>query len=75
MRTIIFFFILVFASLHLLAENGQKLWLRYKNTGTVNVVCQMSSPTLTIAKEELHNGWRGKDGASFVLTIKHDKEN
>jgi alpha-glucuronidase len=74
MKTVIFFFILIFASLHLLAENGHKLWLRYKNTGTVNVVCPMNSPTLTIAKEELQNGWRGKDGASFVLTIKHDKE-
>ncbi|MGA8264498.1 MAG: alpha-glucuronidase, partial [Ignavibacteriaceae bacterium] len=74
MKTIIFFFILIFASLHLLAENGHKLWLRYKNTGTVNVVCPMNSPTLTIAKEELQNGWRGKDGASFALTIKQDKE-
>ncbi|MCG6915544.1 alpha-glucuronidase [bacterium BMS3Abin03] len=74
MKTIIFFFILIFASFHLLAENGHKLWLRYKNTGTVNVVCQMNSATLTIAKEELQNGWRGKDGASFALTVKQDKE-
>ena len=74
MKTIIFFFILIFASFHLLAENGHKLWLRYKNTGTVNVVCQMNSATLTIAKEELQNGWRGKDGASFALTVKQHKE-
>jgi len=74
MKTIIFFFILILASLQLFAENGHKLWLRYKSTGTVNVVCPMNSATLSIAKEELQNGWRGKDGASFVLTIKQDKE-
>ena len=74
MKTIIFFFILIFASLHLLAENGHKLWLRYSNTGTVNVVCPKNSATLSVAKEELKNGWRGKDGASFTLTVKQDRE-
>ena len=74
MKTIVFFFILIFASLHLLAGNGHKLWLRYKNTGIVNIVCPMNSATISIAGEELKNGWRGKDGASFALTIKQDKE-
>jgi alpha-glucuronidase len=69
MRTIIRLTILFFVAFHLNAENGHKLWLRNKSTGHVNVVCSGRSATLTIARQELQQGWRGKDGATVALTI------
>ena len=39
----------------------------------VNVVCAKSSPTLTIAKQELQKGWKGESGTSVTLLIKADK--
>lgn len=67
------FLILIFTSLNLRAEDGHSLWLRSQSTGLVNVVCAKSSPTLTIAKEELKQGWRGKNGAKLLLTLKTNK--
>jgi alpha-glucuronidase len=59
-------------SVFLQAENGHNLWLRNKSTGHVNVVCSKSSATITIAIQELQQGWQGKDGAKVVLTLKND---
>ncbi len=73
MKTIISFFVLFFTAFNLHAEDGHKLWLRYKSTCNVNIVCSESSATIAIAKEELKNGWLGKDGASFVLSLKQEK--
>jgi alpha-glucuronidase len=73
MKIAVSIFILVLTTMGLHAEDGHNLWLRNKNTGTVNVVCAKNSPTLTIAREELQKGWQGKDGASVVFTIKRDK--
>ncbi|MDP4208890.1 MAG: alpha-glucuronidase [Bacteroidota bacterium] len=65
--------ILFFMAPYLRAENGHELWLRAKNTGEVTIVCSKESPTLTIAKQELTQGWQGKSGAKIVLNIKKDK--
>lgn len=65
--------VLLAASLNLWAEDGHNLWLRNKNQGQVHVVCAKSSPTLTIAKQELEQGWQGTSGASVVLKVKKDK--
>ena len=56
------------------AEDGHKLWLRYKSSGSVYVVCKNNSPAIAIAKEELEKGWQGKDKAQVELIIKQDKE-
>lgn len=65
--------ILIFLTLCLYAEDGHQLWLRNSSPKPVNVVCAKTSPTLTIAKQELHNGWIGEAGTSVSLTIKADK--
>ena len=73
MKSIIFFFIIILAVLNLKAEDGHNLWLRNKDAGLVTVVCSKNSPTLTIAKQEMEQGWQGKEGSKVVLTIKKDK--
>ena len=64
-------FLLLSLSLH--AENGHKLWLRNTTSNPVNVVCTKDSPILSVAKNELKQGWQGESNASVVLTIKTDK--
>jgi len=73
MKSSIGSFILILTALHLHAEDGHNLWLRGKSTGSVNIVCARSSSTLSIAKQELEQGWQGKDEATVVLAIKKDK--
>ncbi|MDP2890033.1 MAG: alpha-glucuronidase [Bacteroidota bacterium] len=73
MKKIYGIIILIFLTLCLYAEDGHKLWLRNSSTKPVNVVCAKNSPTLTIAKQELQNGWRGEMGTSVNLVIKADK--
>ena len=73
MRISIVFFILLLIAFKIHAEDGSSLWLRAKSTGSVSVICVKSSPTLAIAKQELEQGWQGKDGAKIVLSIKKDK--
>ena len=67
----IVFFLLLSVSLY--AENGHQLRLRNTESNPVNVVCTKDSPILSIAKNELKQGWQGESNASFVLTIKTDK--
>jgi len=55
------------------AEDGHDLWLRNKSTGSVEVICAKSSPTISIAIEELKQGWQGKDNATVILLVKKDK--
>jgi alpha-glucuronidase len=69
----IIFSILISLTICLHAEDGHNLWLRYKSNGSVNVICKKTSPTLVIAKQELEQGWQGKDGASITLFITKDK--
>jgi len=55
------------------ADDGHGLWLRGKSTASVNVVCAKKTTTLDIAVKELKQGWQGKNGATFVLTVNEDK--
>jgi alpha-glucuronidase len=73
MKKCVVLYILLLTVIHIHAEDGHSLWLRGKSKGSVSVVCAKSSPSLAIAKQELEQGWQGKDGARIVLTIKKDK--
>ena len=73
MKKIILSAFLCFTVLCIDAQAGHDLWLRNKNAVPVNIVCAKNSPTLTIAKEELQQGWQGKAGATITLSIKKDK--
>ena len=71
MKTIISILLIAFAR-NLTADDGHNLWLRGKNTGTVNVICSGKSSTIDISKDELKQNWQGEDGASMFLNIKHN---
>ena len=73
MRIFIGTLVLFLAAFAVKAENGHELWLRKQSMKTVKVVCTKNSATLKIARQELQQGWQGKAGATFVLTIKSDK--
>jgi len=73
MKTIVLSICSVFVLLNCSAQNGHDLWLRNKSAVPVKVVCARNSPTLTIAQQELQQGWKGKADASIALTIKNDK--
>ncbi|MDP4208834.1 MAG: alpha-glucuronidase [Bacteroidota bacterium] len=64
---------IICAVLNMNAEDGHSLWLRNKNSVPVNVVCTTNSPTLSVARQELQEGWQGKAGATIVLSITKDK--
>jgi alpha-glucuronidase len=75
MKTSVYLFLLLlFTCFNLFADDGYSLWLRNKSTGQVNIVCSKNSPTLSIAINELQQGWQGKNGSTIVLTIKNNKE-
>ena len=63
--------VLIFSIQLIHADNGHGLWLRNKSMAKVNVVCAKKSPTLTIAENELKEGWQGKNEAKIVLTLKN----
>src|SRR6266702_398962 len=71
MKTAIVFFIIFFLAYAVHAEDGHHLWLRCKSTGSVIVRCSQKSKTLTLAQEELQQGWQGKDGSTMLLEVKH----
>ena len=73
MKTIVTTLIVLFATLNLQAENGHQLWLRTRTARPVNVVCSLHSPTLSIARQELQQGWQGKAGATITLSLSKDK--
>ncbi len=54
------------------AENGYELWLRKKSALPVNVVCKTKSPILSIAIQELQQGWQGMANATVILSVKKD---
>ncbi|NCI50966.1 alpha-glucuronidase [Sediminibacterium roseum] len=54
------------------AQGGHELWLRNKTSVPVSVVCAETSPTLSIAVQELKDGWHGKANASVTLSIVND---
>lgn len=55
------------------AQDGHDLWLQRKTTVQVNITCPKNSPMLTIAKQELQQGWQGEPGTSVNLTITKNK--
>jgi len=61
--------IVVFAQ----AQDGHELWLRPVKAKQVTVICKENSPTLSIAKQELKDGWTGENNATVTLAIKKDK--
>ncbi|HVT85617.1 MAG TPA: alpha-glucuronidase [Chitinophagaceae bacterium] len=73
MKKIIFSIASLIIVLAIHAQEGHELWLRNKTAVPVTVVCAKNSPTLTIAKQELQQGWRGKPDATVVLTITKNK--
>ncbi len=73
MKKIIFNILFLFTVLYLHAQDGHQLWLRDKKAEPVTVICKKSSPTLSIAKQELQQGWQGDANATITLTIKKDK--
>lgn len=73
MRAIILSLLLLFTISCLNAEDGHSLWLRKRNPVPVTIVCAKNSPTLSIAKQELQQGWQGKSGATVTLNVKINK--
>ncbi|MEO5891869.1 MAG: alpha-glucuronidase [Ferruginibacter sp.] len=71
-RTIYCFFILTLVLSHVSAEDGHQLWLRTKKALPVTVVSEKKSPTLTIAQQELQQGWQGIPGAKILFSVKKD---
>ena len=72
MKRIFTLIYLCFASASLLAQGGHELWLRNKSAVPVTVVSANTSATISIAEQELKQGWHGKPGASVSLTIVTD---
>jgi len=67
--SVLCFFTMLFAQ----AQDGHELWLRPVKAKPVTVICKGNSATLSIAKQELKDGWMGGNNTSVTLTIKKDK--
>src|SRR5665213_2144181 len=63
----------LFTAIFSQAQDGHELWLRPVKAKTVTVICKGNSATLSIAKQELKDGWMGENNVSVILTIKKDK--
>lgn len=73
MRIKIALLFLILSSHYLQAEDGHNLWFCSRSTASVNIVCKANSPTLSIAKKELLQGWQGLENATVFLSLKKDK--
>ena len=73
MRIKIALLFLILSSHYLQAEDGHNLWFCSRSTASVNIVCKTSSPTLSIAKKELLQGWQGLENATVFLSLTKDK--
>jgi alpha-glucuronidase len=73
MRTVVAIIFLCFLNIQLSAQAGHQLWLRNNSAVPVTVASTNKSPTLSIAEQELKQGWHGKPGAFVSLTIAADK--
>lgn len=70
MKTFFLSLLLIGSVFTMKAQDGHDLWLRNDKTAVpVNIVSAKSSPALTIAKQELQQGWQGKANATVTLTI------
>lgn len=63
-----------FIALSVVAENGHQLWLRGKNTSSVQVAYAKKSATLDMAAQELKQEWQGTANSNFKFTVKADKQ-
>ncbi|TBO40763.1 alpha-glucuronidase [Pedobacter kyonggii] len=73
MKKITLLLIIITATTHFLkAEDGHQLWLRHTAAKQVKVVSPRKSPVLTIAVQEIKNGWLGKDGAELKFDFVKD---
>ena len=73
MKSVLTLLLFILFSVSAYAEDGHHLWLRNTGSKPVNVCCAKNSPTLTLARHELQNGWMGEEGVKVTLTIKADK--
>jgi len=73
MRIKIALLFLILSSHYLQAEDGHNLWFCSRSTASVNIVCKANSPTLSIAKKELLQGWQGLENATVFLSLTKDK--
>jgi alpha-glucuronidase len=73
MRKLIAGIFSLFTTFNLCAQSGHELWLRNKTAEPVNIVCAKKSLTLTIAKQELQQGWQGQSKVSVNLSIINNK--
>lgn len=73
MKYLIFACLGLFITTLLFAQDGHELWLRSSQAQPVNVVCSKKSPTISIANQELKDGWQGKPGATITLNVTKDK--
>lgn len=62
----------VFVAQSVFALNGSELWLAKQSTRRVAVLGSLKTPMMQLAGKELQDGWQGRNGASFQLTIKKD---
>lgn len=73
MKKITLLLIIITTTVHFLkAEDGHQLWLRNTSAKRVKVVSPRKSPVLTIAAQEIKNGWLGKDGAELKFDFVKD---
>jgi alpha-glucuronidase len=62
------FFALAVCSL--VAQDGHDLWLQHnKRAVPVKIMAAKNTPALTIAKQELQQGWQGQPDATVTLTL------
>ena len=53
-------------------QNVKEIWFRPVKANHVKKICKKNSSTLTIARQELLDGWQGKEGVTVSLIIKKD---
>jgi alpha-glucuronidase len=73
MRPLLFTSFLCFFSYQLSAQGGHELWLRNHTAAPVSVSSTEKSPTLSIAEQELKQGWHGSPNASVTLSVVTDQ--
>jgi alpha-glucuronidase len=72
MRSFLPLLFLCFFITRISAQGGHQLWLRNATAVPVSVVSTDKSPTISIAEQELKQGWHGKPNASVSLSIVTD---
>ncbi|MBQ7420205.1 MAG: alpha-glucuronidase [Prevotella sp.] len=60
MRKLLLTILMTVAATYVSAEDGHRLWLRYKTVNTAQVEAPANSPTINIAKEELQQYFQGE---------------